>query len=400
MKVIIIVFGLIFIGYHTQIKAQANQGYVLTGQFSGLPNGTKVYLTTQENDTVAKTISKGDRFVFEGKLLNNGRFHFIVLDALISKVMSKAIFVTNDTIEVKGKIGDTEINVLGSKDHELFRSILPVSKANVDSVRKINRKYDEVKIKEKEALQSGDKVLVEKYKNESEQLIKMRDRKIENYKLIVKNWVLEHRGSLYAPYAVKNTLLTMANVSEVIGLFNKLDKEAQSSYYGFQLLKEIEALNFSKNVVKGNPLPNFSVFDTNGEKLFIQDIVRKNKITLIACWASWCSPYRAEIPDLKKIYDKYKQAGLGIVDISSDKEISSWKKAIREDSTEWFHCIEDKAGTVNSILRIKAIPAYIMVDNKGKMLAFQAASDIENFGGDLKVKSLDEKLAELLGTSK
>src|SRR6202012_1420152 len=43
------------------------------------------------------------------------------------------------------------------------------------------------------------------------------------------------------------------------------------------------------------------------------------KGTLVNLWATWCGPCVHEMPELSKLYDKYKAQGWGIVGIDVDE---------------------------------------------------------------------------------
>ena len=45
---------------------------------------------------------------------------------------------------------------------------------------------------------------------------------------------------------------------------------------------------------------------------------RKGKVILVDFWATWCVPCVAELPNVKKMQEKYHDKGLEIVGISSD----------------------------------------------------------------------------------
>jgi len=50
----------------------------------------------------------------------------------------------------------------------------------------------------------------------------------------------------------------------------------------------------------------------------------KGKVVIVDFWATWCGPCLAELPNLKKIYQKYHDRGLEIVGVISTMTANSW----------------------------------------------------------------------------
>jgi thiol-disulfide isomerase/thioredoxin len=71
------------------------------------------------------------------------------------------------------------------------------------------------------------------------------------------------------------------------------------------------ALRFFRNPVE---VPPFSAVDLDGRPV---SIVR-GKVTIVNFWATWCSPCRAEIPDLIALQEKYRDS-LQVIGVSEDE---------------------------------------------------------------------------------
>ena len=114
------------------------------------------------------------------------------------------------------------------------------------------------------------------------------------------------------------------------------------------------------------------VFPTpNGDSLHIAEVVKANRITLIDCWASWCGPCRAEMPNMVELYNKYHDKGLEIVGISFDTDAAEWKKAIEDLGMTWPQCSELNGwnNVMRNIYEVTAIPHTFLIDNEGSILA-------------------------------
>ena len=134
-------------------------------------------------------------------------------------------------------------------------------------------------------------------------------------------------------------------------------------------------------------IPDFIQPNIQGESVSVLGEVMKNKITILDFWASWCPPCIREIPNLKMIYDGYKNKGLGIISISLDIDKQNWEKAIFQYKMPWLHLSELKGWESNFVhlFNIKAIPYIIIVDSNGVILAT-----------DLRGQTLANYIEELL----
>ena len=123
----------------------------------------------------------------------------------------------------------------------------------------------------------------------------------------------------------------------------------------------------------------------------------KGKTVLLDFGAGWCVPCKKEIPEVKRIYDKYHSKGLEIIGISLDNDKTSWKETIQDEKLDWHHIYvgsdnSRERGSINSFYRVRAIPAYILIDKNGIIVDRYRGAD-EN---DKSLKDLEAKLETLL----
>src|SRR4249920_43072 len=65
-----------------------------------------------------------------------------------------------------------------------------------------------------------------------------------------------------------------------------------------------------------SPAPAVAMRDIDGKSISSTDL--RGKVVLVNFWATWCPPCRAEIPDLIKLQDKYRDK-LVVLGISEDE---------------------------------------------------------------------------------
>jgi len=67
---------------------------------------------------------------------------------------------------------------------------------------------------------------------------------------------------------------------------------------------------------KEDPYAKISLQDPQGRLIRFAEF--KGKVRLIDVWASWCGPCRMTIPDLNRLYERYRGQGLVIIGVSVD----------------------------------------------------------------------------------
>ena len=138
-----------------------------------------------------------------------------------------------------------------------------------------------------------------------------------------------------------------------------------------EAIKEMEQqIGNASKTEEGAIIQDFTMPSIEGAPMNIMSEVKKNRITVLDFWASWCGPCRQETPLMVEIYKKYKDKGLGFVGISLDEDADAWKQATDQLGIVWPQ-MSDLKGWENAaaqIFSITSIPHTIVVDQKGKIL--------------------------------
>jgi thiol-disulfide isomerase/thioredoxin len=142
-----------------------------------------------------------------------------------------------------------------------------------------------------------------------------------------------------------------------------------------QLLDKALAENTSRNQKNqrfvGQRIRQLAGKTPAGKELNAEQLFKRNKLTLIEFWASWCGPCRMEMPKYYGLYKQYHRKGFGMVGISLDDDRKKWTQAIAEDSLRIPHLSELQGDHGEDIKRfaIRGIPANMLVDSTGNIVA-------------------------------
>lgn len=112
----------------------------------------------------------------------------------------------------------------------------------------------------------------------------------------------------------------------------------------------------------GKPALDFHVTDLNGEALSLEQY--RGQVVLLDFWATWCPPCIAEIPNVKKTYEKYKDQKFQIVGISLDRSREPLEAYIEKENLTWLH-YWDNIGKVSNLYKVQAIPSTFLIDGEG-----------------------------------
>lgn len=145
--------------------------------------------------------------------------------------------------------------------------------------------------------------------------------------------------------------------------------EKWNNYEG--IIKLREALAVEAKTAEGQPFTDFTMPDPKGKDVTLGQYIKKNKLTLVDFWASWCGPCRKAIPGVKALYEKYRKQGFGVVGVSFDSKKEAWVKAIKDLDLPWPQMSDLKGWdcAASDLYNIKAIPFTLLVTKDGTIVA-------------------------------
>lgn len=170
---------------------------------------------------------------------------------------------------------------------------------------------------------------------------------------------------------------TPAQVDSMLNLFDPSLAENP-------VIQKVRKANDAKKATAEGSM--FTDFDINGVKL--SDYVGKGKYVLVDFWASWCGPCKREIPNIKKVYDKYAGNDFDVLSVAVwDKPQASVDTA-KAYGVNWKEIV-DAQNIPTDLYGIQGIPHIILFGPDGAIIK-----------RDLRGEGIEEEVAKYVTAKK
>lgn len=100
----------------------------------------------------------------------------------------------------------------------------------------------------------------------------------------------------------------------------------------------------------------------------------RGKVVLVDYWATWCGPCIAELPNVIKLHEAYKDKGFAVVGISIDRDVEALERFVAKRKLPWPTIFERdvKHQPMADYYGVMAIPLPILVDKEGRVISMNA----------------------------
>jgi len=146
----------------------------------------------------------------------------------------------------------------------------------------------------------------------------------------------------------------------------------------------------------GKPL-ELEAEDLEGKPVKIQDFA--GKTVLVDVWATWCGPCVGEIPNIRRAYDAYHEAGFEVIGLSIDDDLDELKNFIGENPVPWKIVTQKNMKDITEFSEkygITGIPAMFLVGADGKVITVKARGQLMELLAeiypDVKVENVPETI--------
>jgi peroxiredoxin len=122
----------------------------------------------------------------------------------------------------------------------------------------------------------------------------------------------------------------------------------------------------SQGADKGQPAPDFTLTDMQGQQVSLSDL--KGKVVILNFWATWCPPCREEMPSMEMLYRKYKDQGLVILAVNVEKDGKQLVEAFLQRSPYTFPILLDTQAEVQNRYKVFRFPETFIIDRNGNVV--------------------------------
>jgi peroxiredoxin len=113
--------------------------------------------------------------------------------------------------------------------------------------------------------------------------------------------------------------------------------------------------------------PDFTLRTMNGPNLRLAE--QRGRVVMVNFWATWCGPCRQEMPQLDRLYQKYKSSGFVLLGVNVDEDArKAADVAVKLGVT--FPVLLDTDKAVSKLYDLSTMPSTVIIDRDGKVRYF------------------------------
>jgi cytochrome c biogenesis protein CcmG, thiol:disulfide interchange protein DsbE len=112
----------------------------------------------------------------------------------------------------------------------------------------------------------------------------------------------------------------------------------------------------------GQPAPDFTLERPDQASLRLADY--RGSVVLLNFWATWCTPCRAEMPEIEQVYQANRARGFQVLAVNLQEGAAEVQPFMSELGLS-FPALLDRDGTVSRLYRARALPSSFLIDRSG-----------------------------------
>ncbi|MBM6993817.1 MAG: redoxin domain-containing protein [Prevotella sp.] len=331
-----------------------------------------------------RPLAMGEGHDIDSAVVRNGR---LIMTGSLPAPRLCAIYAANQQLNLRANIvlgddGRTTVTTLkgnlivkGGHRQDLFTTYRrQLALSGIPSRNLLNKKYAEYQ----------DDKTSDKRRAELKKDIETAQERQQSFD---KNFILEHCDNVVGAYYFAQNYSYFTK-DEMEQLYKRMTDEFRNDPLA---ARSLETLKAAERRNPGQKYTDFELADSTGTLHRLSDFVGEGHYVLLDFWASWCGPCRAEMPNVKALYEKYHDRGFEVVGVSLDSKRESWLKAIAGMGLRW-HQLSDLRGwdcAASNLYGVESIPCTLLIGPDGMIIA-------QNLRGE----ELGKQLSDLLDGAK
>lgn len=361
----ILLFTMLSCDNYTQ---EANK-IILSIEISGDNKYDEVRLQKVNSDYSIELVKTGN---FQDKTL---KFEIFVLESTLYRLdfigRSSIDIILNDT-DVSVLIDDNDdlfkYDIEGSPDTNILRSISSKISDYRSEIRELNIEFISANEEKDVQLINSIRENVSFKKNQFELSLKEFLRSVDKSLAVL----------IFSDY-----LSIDENLVFWEGIYNNYFDEFKSNSYFINFENKLKKI---KSVSVGSIAPEIILDDINGNPISLSSL--RGRYVLLDFWAAWCRPCREENPNILENYNRFKDQGFEVYQVSLDRNKEDWSRGIEQDNLPWINVSDLKYYQSDAavLYNINKIPSAFLLDPNGTIIA----KNIE-----LRGINLTKKLSEI-----
>lgn len=325
-------------------QSPQDNGFVITGEMEGLQDGISVGLIEAESmgsEVIAETVVKDGKFVLTGSLEH-----------------PKLCTLTTNNL---GLLSEEEM-ATAEKVHWTYT---PVFVSNTEMVIKADN-YNDIPTDG-----YNDKFTIEGGQPQADYMeyLKLKSQSTDESGCVDWDYIKNNPKSVVSCYLANEFLQQGYTLSaDSLAFLTSTITEVPDDTVRFNEFKRLCSL--AKATVKGNPVVDLKMKDTEGNDCTLSSVIPKGKkAVLVDFWASWCGICRAATPDFIALQ---KELGddIAIIGVSTDEDNVKWREAMKKDGATWpQYILTDSArNDFFEKYRVVGVPYYLIIDTNGNVV--------------------------------
>jgi peroxiredoxin len=117
-------------------------------------------------------------------------------------------------------------------------------------------------------------------------------------------------------------------------------------------------------IAPASAAPDFTLHTMKGPNLRLQE--QRGRVVMVNFWATWCGPCRQEMPQLNRLYEKYRASGFVLLGVNVDDDASKAADVAAKLGVT-FPVLLDTDKAVSRLYDLSTMPSTVIIDRDGKV---------------------------------